>query len=216
MRGKFIVLEGIDCSGKSTQQNYLGESLENFGYSVVYTREPGGTPLGEAVRKVLLDRKFAGMDSRAEALLYAAARAEHVFKVIAPALEAGKVVLCDRFLDSSLAYQGYGRGIDLSLIKEINGPAIGETLPDLVLVLDIPLEMGRLRLGRSGQGKDRIELEKMEFHRRVRDGYLKLAAGRAGRYRVIDAAGPPEEVRDAILAAALEVLHGLPGRVKER
>lgn len=216
MKGKFFVFEGIDGSGKTTQQNYLGQSLEDYGYAVVYTREPGGTPLGEAVRRVLLDREFAGMDSRAEALLYAAARAEHVFKVIAPALASGKVVLCDRFLDSSLAYQGYGRGIDLSLIEKINGPATGEILPDLVLLLDTPPELGRSRLGRGGQGKDRIELEEIEFYRRVRDGYLKLASRDAGRYRVVDAAGTPEKVRAKILAAALEVLHDLPGRVKKK
>lgn len=210
MRGKFIVFEGIDGSGKSTQQKLLGAYLEELGYRVVYTREPGGTLLGEAIRRVLLDREFAGMDSRAEALLYAAARAEHVMKVIAPALAAGEIVLCDRFLDSSLAYQGYGRGMDLSLIMKINGPATGEILPDLVLILDMPPEVAQLRLGRSGQGKDRIELEEADFYRRVRDGYLELAARGAGRYRVVDAARPLEEVRADVAAAALEVLHDLP------
>jgi dTMP kinase len=210
MKGKFFVFEGIDGSGKTTQMDLLGKHLAGRGYPVLYTREPGGTRVGELIREILLNPQYSEMDPRAEALLYAAARAQHVAQVILPALEEGKIVLCDRFVDSSLAYQGFGRGMDILLLEQINEPATAGLVPDLVLLLDFCWESGMDRISRSGRGADRIEQETREFHQRVRGGYLTLAARQPRRYRVIDAHRAESLVHRDILEAVEEVLNALP------
>jgi len=212
MKGKFFVFEGIDGSGKTTQLKLLGESLAARGYPVLYTREPGGTRVGELIRELLLNPQYSELFPRAEALLYAAARAQHVAQVILPALEEGQLVLCDRFLDSSLAYQGFGRGMEVRLLEQINEPATAGLVPDLVLLLDFCSETGMDRINRSGRGVDRIEREAQEFHRKVRSGYLALAGRDPSRYRVVDAHRPVDLVHRDILKAVEEVLDALPSR----
>lgn len=207
MKGKFIVFEGIDGSGKTTQLQLLGKYLSGRGYPVQLTREPGGTRVGEQIRELLLNPQYGELVPVAEALLYAAARAQHVAQVILPALEEGKIVLCDRFIDSSLAYQGFGRGVDVSLLEQVNGAAAGGLVPDLVLILDFCRESGMDRLSRPGRETDRIEGETCEFHRRVRSGYLALAARNPLLYRVIDACRPVEQVHRDIVEAVEGVLN---------
>lgn len=206
MKGKFIVFEGIDGSGKTTQLDLLKDYLAARGYPVLSTREPGGTRVGESIRRLLLDPQYGELVDWTEALLYAAARAQHVAQVIRPALEAGRIVLCDRFLDSSLAYQGYGRGLEVRLLEQINQPALAGVEPGLILLLDFNVEAGMDRINRSGRGADRIEREKREFHRRVRQGYLALAGGDPGRYRVVEANRPAELVHRDVLGAVKEIL----------
>jgi len=210
MKGKFIVFEGIDGSGKTTQLKLLGEKLAAPVFPVLYTREPGGTRVGELVRDLLLNPQYGELVPRAEALLYAAARAQHVEEIILPALEQGKVVLCDRYIDSSLAYQGFGRGLDLSQLEQINQAATAGLVPDRVLLLDFCPDRGVDRLSRSGRGPDRIEREDQEFHRRVRRGYLTLVARDPQRYRVIDANRSIEEVQRDLFKALEGVLDAFP------
>jgi dTMP kinase len=206
MKGKFIVFEGIDGSGKTTQLNLLAEHLTGRGFPLRTTREPGGTRVGEQIREILLNPQYGELVPLAEAFLYAAARAQHVAQVILPALTEGKIVLCDRFIDSSLAYQGFGRGLEVGLLKQVNLAATGGLVPDLVLVLDFSCEYGMDRLNRSGRKIDRIESETGVFHRRVRNGFLALAACNASRYRVIDTCRPVGQVHQDIVRAAEEVL----------
>jgi len=206
MRGKFLVFEGIDGSGKTTQLKLLGEKLSAWGYQVLYTREPGGTRIGETVRELLLDPQHSELVPVAEALLYAAARAQHVAQVIFPALQEGKIVLCDRFFDSSLAYQGFGRGMEISLLQQINVAAIAGVFPDLVIVLDLNSETGMERINLSERAADRIEQEADEFLEKVRAGYLSLAGGDPSHYRVIDANGSIEKVQEDIVRAVEEIL----------
>jgi len=184
----FITLEGGEGVGKTTQQALLAERLQREGYACVSTREPGGTALGEALRELLLHGD--PLTPLAELLLYAADRAEHVNKVIAPALAVGQVVICDRFTDSTLAYQGYGRGLDLQQVRQLNHLATGGLQPHLTLWLDLPPEVG---LARSGLA-DRLEQERLEFHRRVHQGFQALAAAEPQRIVRIDAGGSPLEV----------------------
>lgn len=184
----FITLEGGEGVGKTTQQALLVERLRQEGYACLCTREPGGTALGKTLRELLLHGDpFSPL---AELLLYAADRAEHVSKVIAPALAAGQVVVCDRFTDSTLAYQGYGRGLDLEKIRQLNHLATGGLQPHLTLWLDLPPEVG---LARSGSC-DKLEQEHLEFHRRVYQGFQALAAAEPQRIVRISAQGSPAEV----------------------
>ncbi len=184
----FITLEGGEGAGKTTQQSLLAEQLRQEGYACLCTREPGGTALGKALRDLLLHGDpFTPL---AELLLYAADRAEHVSKVIAPALMAGQVVVCDRFTDSTVAYQGYGRGLDLDLIRQLNRLATGALQPDLTLWLDLAPEVG---LARSRLG-DKLEQEHLEFHRRVYQGFQALAAAEPQRIVRVPAQGSPAEV----------------------
>jgi dTMP kinase len=202
--GTLIALEGVEGAGKSTQLDLLRDELERRGHEVVVTREPGGTPVGERVRDVLLD-PAVDLDPRAEALLFAAARAQLVEQVIRPALERGAVVLCDRYLDSSLAYQGGGRGLGRGPVKEVNRFATGGLLPDLVVLLDLDPAEG---LGRRAGRRDRIEVEGLGFHRRVREAFRELAAADPDRFAVVDGAAPADQVAAAVLAAALKRLEG--------
>jgi dTMP kinase len=200
--GRLIAFEGVEGSGKSTQLELLRRVLEGRGREVVVTREPGGTPAGERVRSVLLDPEVE-LHPRAEALLFAAARAELVEAVIRPALERGAVVLCDRYLDSSLAYQGAARGLGQGPVEEVNRFATGGLLPDLVVLLDLDPASG---LRRRAGALDRIEAQDLGFHRRVRQAFRDLAAADPARFSMVDAATSVPEVAAQIQAAALALL----------
>ena len=216
--GRLIAFEGVEGSGKSTQLELLRRVLEGRGgpgdrpggppvgqgREVVVTREPGGTPAGERVRSVLLDPEVE-LHPRAEALLFAAARAELVEAVIRPALERGAVVLCDRYLDSSLAYQGAARGLGQGPVEEVNRFATGGLLPDLVVLLDLDPASG---LRRRGGQLDRIEAQDLGFHQRVRQAFCDLAAADPERFAVVDATAPVPEVAARVQAAALALLEG--------
>ena len=202
--GRLIVFEGVEGSGKSTQLELLRQALEGRSGEVVVTREPGGTPAGERIRALLLDPAVE-LHPRAEALLFAAARAELVEAVIRPALERGAVVLCDRYLDSSLAYQGGARGLGRGPVEDVNRFATGGLLPDLVVLLDLDPASGLRR--RSGE-LDRIEAQDLGFHRRVRQAFCDLAAADPGRFCVVDAGLPVPEVAAQVQAAVLPILEG--------
>jgi dTMP kinase len=202
--GRLIAFEGVEGAGKSTQLELLRLALEGRGRDVVVTREPGGTPAGERVRDLLLDPGVE-LAPRAEALLFAAARAELVERVIRPALERGAVVLCDRYLDSSLAYQGGARGLGRGPVAGVNRFATGGILPDLVVLLDLDPADG---LARRARGRDRIEGQDLAFHRRVRQAFLDLAAADPGRFRVVDAAAPAAEIAARVREAVLDLLEG--------
>jgi dTMP kinase len=203
LRGLFISFEGLDGCGKSTQMDLLAEGLRERGYIVLITREPGGTPLGEAIRDLLLDPQNRGMSARAEALLYAAARAHLVEQVIRPALRDGQVVLCDRYLDSSLAYQGYGRGLGTDDIVTLNVWATDCLFPDLTVLLDLD---DSLRSTRLAAVPDRLEAENEEFHRAVAEGYRTLASLHPHRIRRVDATGTESEVQARVEAVVEEEL----------
>jgi dTMP kinase len=192
---RFISFEGGDGSGKTTQVKALEQHLMNRGRSCVITREPGGTPLGQLIRRVLLEAGKQPVASPTELFLYLADRAQHVQEVILPALNAGQIILCDRYTDSTLAYQGYGRGIDLELLRRLNELANRGVQPDLTFLLDCPVEVGLARTAQrqlnapAGENReDRFERETLEFHERVRAGFLELARAEPNRFRVIDAA----------------------------
>jgi dTMP kinase len=205
----FITFEGMEGCGKSTQAQLLVNAL---GPDVVLTQEPGGTSLGRSIRSLLLDPANQEMTHATEALLYFADRAQHVAQVIRPALALGKLVISDRYVDTSLAYQGYGRGIDLELIRSVAILATGGLRPDLTLFFDLPLEVGLARVSQRG-ARDRLESEVREFHERVRNGYLELAAAEPARWVRIDATGSQAEVeartRTAVEARGLAPSHGV-------
>ena len=190
----FITFEGVEGSGKSTQIQRLTKSLTIEGVSVLATREPGGTPISEQIREILLEREHYQMFDNTELLLYAAARAQHVTECIVPALARGRNVISDRFADSTTAYQGYGRGLDIGLIHLLNRVATRGLIPDLTIVLDVPVEIGLGRL----MGRDRLEAENLEFHQRVREGYLAIAKEEPSRVEVINAEQNPQQVHDEI------------------
>lgn len=194
----FITLEGPDGSGKTTQAHLLAEWLREQGYDVILTREPGGTDIGDQVRAVLHDPRNTAMDARTEILLYSASRAQHVAQRIRPALAAGKIVISDRYADSTLAYQGYGRGLDLKTLRTITGFATGGLVPDVTLYLDVAPQEGLQRRRLGGEEWNRLDAETLEFHQRVRAGYLELASLEPGRCVVIDAARSVEEVQAQI------------------
>ena len=195
--GKFVTLEGIEGVGKTTNREYIHRLLLQTGRPCVVTREPGGTPLGEALRELLLEHEHEGMSPDAELLLMFAARAEHLQKVILPALRAGKHVLCDRFTEATFAYQGGGRGINDSKIAELENWVQGELRPDLTIVLDAPVATGRARAGLRS-APDRIEKERDDFFDRVRHAYLRMASHYPRRIAVVDASVAVEQVQDQI------------------
>ena len=199
-RGRMISLEGTDGCGKSTQIQMLGEWLTRRGYEVVNTREPGGCPISEKIREVILSLDSKGMSAECEALLYAAARIEHVREVILPALDAGKIVLCDRFLDSSIAYQAYGRELGEDFIRQINKAASDAVAPDCTLQMDIDRASARERLSK-GAPLDRLEREQEAFFVRVAEGYDRVAEGAPERVHRIDSGRSVEEVFADVLAS---------------
>jgi dTMP kinase len=202
MTGRFITVEGIEGVGKTTNIDFIHRQLLAAGWEVLLTREPGGTPLAEAIRGLLLDPDYTGMDARCELQLVFAARAEHLAKVIRPALAQGRWVLCDRFTDATYAYQGGGRGIETGIIAALETLVQGDFRPDLTLLLDVPVATGMARAGKRGS-LDRFEREQVEFFERVRACYLDMARKHAARYRVIDAEQPLDQVQHE-LAAVLE------------
>jgi dTMP kinase len=211
MKGVFITFEGIEGSGKSTQAVLLAKYLTMHAKAVTLTREPGGTAAGDQIRKILLDPANKALAPRAELLLYAAARAQHLEELIRPELKAGKIVLCDRFSDATLAYQGYGRGLDEEMIRALDGMVTAGLRPDLTVLLDIEAAAGlaRARGRNSSRGLEaeaRFENEELAFHERVRQGYLALAKQEPGRFRVIDAARTPEEIQSGIRKIIDEIL----------
>nr|MBC7244556.1 dTMP kinase [Chloroflexota bacterium] len=200
--GCLITFEGPDGSGKTTQIQALHAYLARAGYPVLLVREPGGTDIGDQIRAILHDVKNISMLPNAEALLYSASRAQLVGQTIRPALLAGLVVLCDRYAESTLAYQGYGHGLDIELLKAITLFATGGLRPDLIIYLDIDVEEGlRRREGsfRAGAGEwNRMDQQELDFHRRVRDGYLQMAAAEPERWFIVDAAGPIASIQRSI------------------
>ncbi|HXG51464.1 MAG TPA: dTMP kinase [candidate division Zixibacteria bacterium] len=194
---RFITLEGGDGTGKSTQLRLLEGYLTGRGKICLATREPGGTALGRLLRRLLLETGEQPLAPKTELFFYLADRAQHVYEVIGPALESGKVVLCDRYTDSTLAYQGYGRGIDVGALKQLNAMASGGLSADLTLLFDCPVEISlarTLQRQSSAPGEDRFERERLEFHARVRDGFLQLARAEPHRIVVVDASRSIEEV----------------------
>jgi dTMP kinase len=202
----FITLEGPEGAGKTTQLRALADFLRGCGYDVVTTREPGGTAIGDQIRHVLHDTANVAMSPTAEVLLYAASRAQLVAEVIQPALAAGRVVLCDRYADSTMAYQGYGRGLDRDALAALTAVATGGLRPDLTLLLDLDVARGLARRRDEGEEMNRLDLETIEFHRRVRAGYLALAAAEPARWQLIDADRPPAAIQDTLRRLVLERL----------
>jgi dTMP kinase len=201
--GLFIALEGVEGAGKGTQIRLAEEYIRSLGLDVLVTREPGGTELGERIRQMLLDPKTGKLDARAEALLFAASRAQTVTSIIRPALADGKIVLSDRYLDSSLAYQGWARGLGEQDVLTLNVWATQGLFPDLVILLHVEPELGLLR---STEAPDRMELEGQDFHAKVSDAYLKIAEEHPERFVVVDADKAPAEVFESVKEALQRVL----------
>ena len=204
MRGIFVSLEGGEGSGKTTQIRLLARRLDVLGRPVVATREPGGTPLSDEIRALVLVPREETVFPETELLLYEAARAQHARGRILPALLSGRAVLCDRFCDATTAYQADARGLDASLVERLNRFAAGGLVPDLTLLFDLPPEEGFARLKGRGITPDRLERESLGFHRAVREGYLRLAGRDPGRVVRVDAAAPQEEVSRSVLQAVAQ------------
>lgn len=203
--GLFVTLEGVEGCGKTTQARLLKEYLEAKGHEVVALREPGGTGLGERIRDILLNSSDEEITPVAELFLYEAARAQLVTMVIAPTLELGKTVICDRFIDSTVAYQGFGRGIDAGAVSGVNMVATGGLVPDLTLLIDCEPKEGLRRAwdrikSAGGSREDRFEREALAFHEKVREGYLELAETESGRVKVVDGNASVEEVHQRLVA----------------
>lgn len=205
MTALFITFEGIDGVGKSTQANLLQEYLEGLGHEVVRTLEPGGTELGQEIRQLLLHRK-GEVAPRAEALLFSADRAHHVETKIRPALAAGKVVISDRYFDSSVAYQGAGRALSMDEVRAVNLWAVGGLLPNLTILLDLDAAGARQRRSKTGEAPDRIEQEKIEYFEATRNAFLELAANEPERFFVVDAAQTVEQMQAQIRARLNQLL----------
>ena len=205
-RGRFITVEGIEGTGKSTNIAYLTGLLEAEGFEVVTTREPGGTPMAEQIRSLLLDHEQEPVTPDAELLLFFAARSLHLHNRILPALAHGRWVVCDRFTDATRAYQGNGRGLDMARIEQLAGWVQAGVEPDLTLLLDAPAEVGMQRTAIRGTG-DRMDNETLAFYQRVRDGYLRLARQHPVRFAVVDASRPLAEVQQTIAAKLRQFLN---------
>lgn len=205
MKGVFITFEGGEGSGKSSQARLLAEYLKENGYDVEVTREPGGTAIGDAIRAILLNPELLEMGNVTELLLLAASRAQNVHERIEPALDRGAVIVCDRFIDSTLAYQGYGRNFDIGLLKSLNRLATGGVTPDLTILLDLPPEVGLARSkaldkAEAGEGEgDRFEQEDIDFHRRLRKGFLELSEAEPDRFRKIAVRQEMEETHGLVV-----------------
>ena len=203
----FITLEGPEGSGKTTAVESAVKKLQEMGYEIVRTREPGGTPIAEQIRNVILDKANTSMDPRTEALLYAASRRQHLVEKVWPAIKKGKIVICDRYLDSSLAYQGGARGLGIDNVLNINLFATENTWPDLTLLFDIKPEEGLKRIAANASREvNRLDLEKIEFHQKVRESFLYLAKKYPERFIIIDASKSREEVAKDTLDAILSRL----------
>lgn len=203
MKGTFVTFEGCEGVGKSRQLEMLKSYLTAHGVNYYYTREPGGTPVSEKIREIILDKNNSEMTDECEALLYAAARAQLLKQVIKPVLESGGLVICDRYIDSSLAYQGFARGLGAEFVNKINDYAVKNFMPDYTVFLNLPPELAFRRKG-GADSSDRLELSGMEFHEKVYRGYLELAAENPERFIVIDASGTREQTHGKIIAALKE------------
>ena len=207
MKGYFITFEGPDGSGKTTVATAVCEELKKRGYEVIHTREPGGLEISEKIRNIILDPENTMMDAKTEALLYAASRRQHLVEKVFPAIRDGKIVICERFLDSSLAYQGYGRQLGFDEVLEINLFAIDRTYPDLTVYLDVDEQVGLDRLS-SRNFKDRLDQESIDFHHRVAQGYQEVLRRFKDRIRIVDASRGKEEVIADSLNRILELING--------
>ncbi len=209
-RGKFITFEGVEGAGKTTQLELLVETLNKAGYEVLQTREPGEGAIGTQIRKIILDPDNTALTSVAETMLYGADRAQHVETVLQPALDDGKVIVCDRYVDSHMAYQGYGRGIDKGLLAGINQMATGGLMPDLTIMLLVPPEIGLARVAVRGAGEnvaiDRIEKEKMDFHQKVYNGYKEIAENDSQRVKLLDGTKTIKQLQKEIQNHVAELL----------
>lgn len=206
-RGIFITMEGPEGAGKTTITQMLGKALQQEGYQVLLTREPGGVPISEQIREVILNKDNTTMDSRTEALLYAAARRQHLVEVVMPELERGGIVLCDRFIDSSLAYQGHARGLDIEEVYNINKFAIGDMMPDATLFFDIDPEEGLKRIQSNGEREvNRLDLEALDFHKKVCEGYQFIINRWKERFIIVDAGRTIDEVFEESKASLLDFL----------
>ena len=204
----FITIEGTEGSGKTTVAKELAKLLTSNGYEVVHTREPGGTPISESIRNVILDKNNTSMDGRTEALLYAAARRQHLVEKVKPAMDEGRIVLCDRFVDSSIVYQGYARGIGMDEVREINQFAIEGFMPDLTIFFDIKPEIGLARIAANDSREvNRLDLEGLAFHELVYEGYKKQAKMNPERIVSVDATKSVETLTDEVCALILSKLN---------
>ena len=206
MKGLFITFEGPDGSGKTTVATAVCERLAEMGYDVIHTREPGGIAISEDIRKIILDPKNTMMDAKTEALLYAASRRQHLVEKVFPAMEEGKIVICERFLDSSLAYQGFGRQLGFDEVLSINLFAIDNTYPDLTIYLDVDEQVGLDRLS-NRDFKDRLDQESIDFHHRVSQGYREVLRRFSDRITIVDASASKEEVIEESMNRVLELIH---------
>ncbi len=207
-KGFFITFEGNDGAGKTTIAKACMDQLKEQGHEVIYTREPGGSRIAEQIRGILLDNENTDMDARTEAILYAAARRQHLVDIVAPALAQGKIVLCDRFLDSSLAYQGVGRGLGINEVEELNRFAIHDLMPDKTIFLAVSNEIAQQRMGARSEALNRLDNEKADFHEKVRAGYEKLLQRDPQRIVKIDASGSVDHVSAAAMKEIDKVIYG--------
>ncbi|WP_342498752.1 dTMP kinase [Bacillus sp. FSL R5-0820] len=207
MSGMFITFEGPEGAGKTTVIRKVYEEMERQGYAVMATREPGGIDIAEQIREVILNEKNTKMDAKTEALLYAAARRQHLAEKVEPALKRGETVLCDRFVDSSLAYQGYARGLGIEEVKSINDFAINGTMPQMTIYFSITPEEGLKRIdANQGREKNRLDMETLNFHQMVREGYEQLIAQSPERFRVVDASQAVQDVFNEVFQLIQDTL----------